>query len=131
MRVEQSKVAIPIKPTVVSPNMSLQQETPSTFGYRDGNITISGTAFDVRYLNLPLSKKTMIQTPWTKLKQAVRALAEHQGMVWSVALENELPRNWEKHGDLVLLPETCLFSPEWNVLGMYLYRWMYTVNDFK
>jgi len=40
-----------------------------------------------------------------------------KGVPWTSGMEADLPSHWEKHGDLVLLPDTCLTLPEWSPMG--------------
>lgn len=37
------------------------------------------------------------------------------------ALLSELPNRWEKHGDIVLLPDTCFTDQTWEELGHELW----------
>lgn len=56
------------------------------------------------------------KSPFGQLLDAVYAECQKLG-IWSEDLHRDLPKKWEKHGDLVILPENCFLMPAWRMLG--------------
>ncbi|XP_054025687.1 tRNA wybutosine-synthesizing protein 2 homolog isoform X1 [Dryobates pubescens] len=54
------------------------------------------------------------QTPAQKLREELRQLL---GESWSEELERDVPRAWQRHGDLVLLSEDSFRAAQWENLG--------------
>lgn len=52
--------------------------------------------------------------PAQKLRDELRRLL---GKSWSEELERDVPRAWQRHGDLVLLSEDCFRAALWEKLG--------------
>lgn len=65
---------------------------------------------------LPPSKKVKMKTSHVKLREILRELAEENEVQWTEDLERYIPRHWEVHGDLILLPDLSLQRPEWSSL---------------
>uniref|UniRef100_A0A915K6Y6 tRNA(Phe) (4-demethylwyosine(37)-C(7)) aminocarboxypropyltransferase n=1 Tax=Romanomermis culicivorax TaxID=13658 RepID=A0A915K6Y6_ROMCU len=59
-------------------------------------------------------------SPFGQLLDAVRKEFATKG-VWSEDLQHDLPKKWEKHGTLVLLPENCFTLADWRMLGPELW----------
>ncbi|PIK38077.1 tRNA wybutosine-synthesizing protein 2-like protein [Apostichopus japonicus] len=57
-----------------------------------------------------------MKTPHVKLREILRELAEEKEVQWTEDLERDIPRHWEVHGDLILLPDSALQMPEWSSL---------------
>lgn len=55
------------------------------------------------------------------LLNEVSKICQKKGIWWE-SLHRDLPKKWEKHGDMVLLPENCFTSPEWRNIGRELWR---------
>ena len=50
------------------------------------------------------------------LLSAVKSLCLNRSL-WNDDLESDLPRTWEKHGDMLLLPSDCFLFDVWKLLG--------------
>ncbi|RUS86403.1 hypothetical protein EGW08_005853 [Elysia chlorotica] len=69
--------------------------------------------FIQRRLNMPLSKKAQarLNTPSAKLSSELSRLMNQYNI--SEDLKTEIPRKWEKHHDLVIIPATSFISEDW------------------
>lgn len=56
------------------------------------------------------------KSPFGQLLDAVAAEYNKIG-AWNDHLQRDLPKKWEKHGDMVLLPENAFTLKEWRMLG--------------
>lgn len=56
------------------------------------------------------------KSPFGQLLDAVANECKKMGM-WNEDLQRDLPKKWEKHGDMVLLPEYSFTRREWRMLG--------------
>ncbi|NXJ51785.1 TYW2 protein, partial [Spizaetus tyrannus] len=65
------------------------------------------------------SRAARRQTPAQKLRDELRRLL---GKSWSEELERDVPRAWQRHGDLVLLSEDCFRAALWEKLGPALWE---------
>ena len=80
------------------------------------------------HVNLPLSKRAIASasTSQRALESAVLRLLHHRSPPLthedSVQLLSELPHSWERHGDLVSLPQRSFCSPQWQALGSELWE---------
>lgn len=76
-----------------------------------------GGACRVTRLQDPVpSKKARACPPTRRLCLELRRWAAERGVVWSADLEADLPRSWQRHGDLLLLSENCFLAPRWDDL---------------
>ncbi|XP_053414827.1 tRNA wybutosine-synthesizing protein 2 homolog [Nycticebus coucang] len=62
------------------------------------------------------SKKAQGCSPAQRLCLEVSRWVEGQGIKWSSELEADLPRSWQRHGDLLLLSEGCFQDKQWKSL---------------
>ncbi|XP_077588284.1 tRNA wybutosine-synthesizing protein 2 homolog [Stigmatopora nigra] len=62
-----------------------------------------------------LSKKT-INRRSDKLQDVLQELVESHGEIWTKELREDLPRNFQRHGDLVLLGKNSFSLPLWNTI---------------
>ncbi|ELU07407.1 hypothetical protein CAPTEDRAFT_223268 [Capitella teleta] len=71
------------------------------------------------YLAIPYVTKK--QCPREKLIHALRLrLEDHTcNYTWASNLELEVPRHWEKHGDLIILPQNAFRNPIWSQIGAW------------
>ncbi|XP_044514025.1 tRNA wybutosine-synthesizing protein 2 homolog [Gracilinanus agilis] len=76
----------------------------------------------VRILNPIPSKKAQRCPPAQKLCQELRCLVESRGHTWSTELEKDLPRSWQRHGDLLLFSEDSFKDPHWKKLEPGLWK---------
>ncbi|NXT88168.1 TYW2 protein, partial [Anhinga rufa] len=65
------------------------------------------------------SRAARRQTPAQKLRDELRRLL---GESWSEELERDVPRAWQRHGDLVLLREDSFRAAPWEKLGLVLWE---------
>lgn len=71
------------------------------------------------------SKKGRGQTRGNnKVEKILQELLEDHGEGWTEELRRDLPRNFQRHGDLVLLGNSCFSLPQWKKIGV-------TVRIFK
>lgn len=63
------------------------------------------------------SKAASVQPPAQKLRCELRRLLVERGESWSEELECDVPRTWQRHGDLVLLSEDSFSAALWAELG--------------
>lgn len=63
------------------------------------------------------SKAASVRTPAQKLRSELRRMVLGLGESWSEELEHDVPRSWQRHGDLVLLSEDSFRAALWTKLG--------------
>lgn len=68
------------------------------------------------------SKKAQVCSPAQRLSLRVRRWVEDRGGLWSDELEADLPRSWQRHGDLLLLSEDCFQAMQWKSLEPELWE---------
>ncbi|XP_068813419.1 tRNA wybutosine-synthesizing protein 2 homolog [Struthio camelus] len=68
------------------------------------------------------SKAASVQTPAQKLCHKLQRLVVGSGESWSEELEHDVPRSWQRHGDLVLLSEDSFSAALWEKLGPALWE---------
>ncbi|KAM5281365.1 tRNA wybutosine-synthesizing protein 2 homolog [Ctenodactylus gundi] len=68
------------------------------------------------------SKKARICSPAQKLCLEVRRWVEGRGMTWSAEMEDDLPRSWQRHGNLLLLSEDSFQAKQWENLEPELWE---------
>ena len=69
---------------------------------------------------MPPSKKMTMITPRGHLILNLKALTEGAGLIWTQGLEDDVPKQWEKHGDLVLLPDSSFQHKAWESINSSL-----------
>lgn len=62
-------------------------------------------------------KKERGRTNANKLEKTLQDLLEMHGEGWTEELRADLPRSFQRHGDLVLLGENCFTLPLWKKIG--------------
>ncbi|XP_045364381.1 tRNA wybutosine-synthesizing protein 2 homolog isoform X2 [Camelus bactrianus] len=68
------------------------------------------------------SRKARGFSPAQRLCLEVRRWVEGCGVTWSAELEADLPRSWQRHGDLLLLSEDCFQAKQWRNLEPELWE---------
>uniref|UniRef100_UPI0037E943A9 tRNA wybutosine-synthesizing protein 2 homolog n=1 Tax=Semicossyphus pulcher TaxID=241346 RepID=UPI0037E943A9 len=68
-----------------------------------------------------LSKKARRRASGTKLEEILQELLEAYGERWSEELRGDLPCNFQRHGDLVLLGDNCFSLPLWKKMDQQLW----------
>jgi len=61
-------------------------------------------------------------TPRENLVNNLKDLFQTKGLEMSDDHIREVPKNWERHGDLILLPESSFMSEDWNKFGNELWE---------
>lgn len=69
----------------------------------------------------PLSKKEKGRTGGNKLERTIQDLLESWGERWTEELKRDLPRSFQRHGDLILLGDNCFTLPLWSKIGDQLW----------
>ncbi|KAM8733199.1 tRNA wybutosine-synthesizing protein 2 homolog isoform 1-T1 [Acanthopagrus schlegelii] len=106
------KVLLPILPSCLS---QLDLQTLRT-------VVASDSACEIVWCQYPLqSKKERGRTHGNKLEHILQELLESQGERWTEELRGDLPRSYQRHGDLVLLADSCLSLPTWKKMGQHLW----------
>ncbi|XP_036904400.1 tRNA wybutosine-synthesizing protein 2 homolog [Sturnira hondurensis] len=68
------------------------------------------------------SKKAQGCSPAQRLCLEVSRWVEARGVTWSAELEADLPRSWQRHGNLLLLSEDCFQAKQWKTLEPELWE---------
>lgn len=55
-----------------------------------------------------------------KLEKILQELLESHGERWTEELKGDIPRSFQRHGDLVLLGDGCFSLPLWKKMGTVL-----------
>lgn len=74
--------------------------------------------YSIAYINLPLSKKITSKrySPSAQIISNIKELLNGCGL--SEDLLSEVPTKWERHGDLVIIPQSSFLSSEWQTVGL-------------
>ncbi|XP_066235552.1 tRNA wybutosine-synthesizing protein 2 homolog [Saccopteryx leptura] len=75
-----------------------------------------------RLLDPVPSKKALGRSPAQRLCLEVSRWVEGRGVTWSAELEADLPRSWQRHGNLLLLSEVCFQDKQWKNLEPELWE---------
>uniref|UniRef100_A0A3Q2XIN5 tRNA wybutosine-synthesizing protein 2 homolog n=1 Tax=Hippocampus comes TaxID=109280 RepID=A0A3Q2XIN5_HIPCM len=75
---------------------------------------------DVTVLSM-LSKKGRDRRRGDKLEDVLQELLESHGESWTKEVKDDLPRSFQRHGDLVLLGQNCFSLPLWKKMGNILW----------
>lgn len=67
------------------------------------------------------SKKERGRTSANKLEKILLELLESHGERWTEELRGDLPRSFQRHGDLVLLGDNCFTLPLWKKMDKQLW----------
>lgn len=51
-----------------------------------------------------------------QLLDSLRRTVSDMGM-WNDEMQRDLPKRWEKHGDMIILPHNCFKHPNWRLMG--------------
>ncbi|XP_061786291.1 tRNA wybutosine-synthesizing protein 2 homolog [Nerophis lumbriciformis] len=69
-----------------------------------------------------LKKKEKGRRRDNKLEEVLLELLESHGERWTEELRIDLPRSFQRHGDLVLLGHNCFLAPPWKKIDKQLWR---------
>ncbi|GLD70374.1 tRNA wybutosine-synthesizing protein 2 homolog [Lates japonicus] len=67
------------------------------------------------------SKKERGKASGSKLEKILQELLESHGERWTEELKGDIPRSFQKHGDLVLLRDGCFSLPLWKKMDQQLW----------
>ncbi|KAM7389230.1 hypothetical protein PAMP_023220 [Pampus punctatissimus] len=67
------------------------------------------------------SKKERGRTSGDKLEKILQQLLESNGERWTEELRRDIPHNFQRHGDLVLLGDNCFSLPLWQKMNQQLW----------
>ncbi|KAL3985522.1 Met-10+ like-family protein [Acanthocheilonema viteae] len=56
-----------------------------------------------------------------QLLDSLRRAASHLG-IWNDEMQRDLPKRWEKHGNMIILPHNCFKHPNWRLMGPKLWE---------
>uniref|UniRef100_G3PZ82 tRNA wybutosine-synthesizing protein 2 homolog n=1 Tax=Gasterosteus aculeatus aculeatus TaxID=481459 RepID=G3PZ82_GASAC len=80
----------------------------------------SDGTFEIVWSQSPLQSKK-VRTGANKLENVLRELLESRGETWTEELRGDLPRSFQRHGDLLLLGERCFSLPLWKKMDQQLW----------
>ncbi|XP_007569739.1 tRNA wybutosine-synthesizing protein 2 homolog [Poecilia formosa] len=83
--------------------------------------TLTPDVCDFTWSQSPQSKKEKGRKAGSKLERTIQELLESQGERWMEEMRSDLPRSFQRHGDLVLLADSCFTLPIWNKIGDQLW----------
>ncbi|XP_013859826.1 tRNA wybutosine-synthesizing protein 2 homolog, partial [Austrofundulus limnaeus] len=72
--------------------------------------------------SLVQSKKKKRKSGVNKLEKILQELLESHGERWTEELKMDLPRGFQRHGDLILLGDNCFTLPLWKKIDDQLWR---------
>ena len=106
-------------------------ETFNTFLQKHKTLPDPFTDFELIKADFPKSKKAQIKTEWENLRETISDFLSNTKLGSSECTKyiSELPRSWERHGDLVVLPQNSFTSPVWQTFGLTL--WEVTAKALK
>ncbi|XP_023607719.1 tRNA wybutosine-synthesizing protein 2 homolog [Myotis lucifugus] len=81
-----------------------------------GRVAPGGTCALTQLRDPVPSRKAQGCSPAQRLCLEVSRWAEGRGVTWSAELEADLPRSWQRHGNLLLLSENCFQAKQWKHL---------------
>lgn len=81
-----------------------------------GRVAPGSTCVRTRLPQPEPSRRARSCPPAQRLCLAVRRWVEARGGTWSAELEADLPRSWQRHGNLLLLSEECFQAERWGDL---------------
>ncbi|VDK69098.1 unnamed protein product [Litomosoides sigmodontis] len=61
------------------------------------------------------------KTTFGQLLDSLRCAAGQMG-IWNDEVQRDLPKRWEKHGDMIILPHNCFKHPNWRLMGPKLWE---------
>ncbi|KAL4225371.1 tRNA wybutosine-synthesizing protein 2 [Mactra antiquata] len=103
-------VAVPVKCTVSKDILLEILQQNHDLGSCINNI-------EIRHENLPKSKKLSVKSPHTVMIDRLKSLVIDSGHNWTDKLHEDIPSHWERHGDLVLIPDTTFTLTVWKSIG--------------
>ncbi|EFO25923.2 hypothetical protein LOAG_02567 [Loa loa] len=56
-----------------------------------------------------------------QMLDSLRRVANQMG-IWNDEMHRDLPKRWEKHGNMIILPHNCFKHPNWRLMGPKLWE---------
>ncbi|XP_075405407.1 tRNA wybutosine-synthesizing protein 2 homolog [Tenrec ecaudatus] len=106
-------VALPVLGEALSERLLLELRT---------RVAPGSTCVLTQLLHPAPSKKARGCPPAQRLCLELRRWVESRGVAWSAELETDLPRSWQRHGNLLLLSEGCFQAKPWKDLEPELWE---------
>jgi hypothetical protein len=75
--------------------------------------------WEVVHEKLPMSKKIHVVTPYQQMVSGIEKLLRQRNVVLTEELRSDIPKNWERHGDLIMFP-VCFQNPFWKQWGKHV-----------
>ncbi|XP_048779767.2 tRNA wybutosine-synthesizing protein 2 homolog isoform X4 [Ostrea edulis] len=72
--------------------------------------------WEIVHEKLPISKKNHVVTPYQQMVSGIEKFLRQSGMLLTEELRSDIPKNWERHGDLIMFA-TCFQGPFWKQWG--------------
>ncbi|XP_062613144.1 tRNA wybutosine-synthesizing protein 2 homolog [Saccostrea cucullata] len=72
--------------------------------------------WEIVHVKLPPSKKNHVATPYQQMVCGIEKFLRDRDLVLTEELRNDIPRHWERHGDLVMFGG-CFQEPFWKQFG--------------
>ena len=116
VRYSEEEVMIPIKQDMVEQLKNEQMrgsERSFLFSFEGRIDHIDGHALNIRQHKV---------SPQEKLRLAIDNLFQIKGVIYDALLQNDIPLQWEQHGDLILLPENSFTLDKWALFGEELWK---------
>ncbi|KAM9375685.1 tRNA wybutosine-synthesizing protein 2 homolog [Pholidichthys leucotaenia] len=96
----------------------LSQLNPESFS----TTVASGSVCEIVWSQYPVqSKKRKEKGTGNKLEEILQQLLETHGEIWTDEVRGDLPRSFQRHGDLVLLGDSCFVLSLWRKMGQQLW----------
>ncbi|XP_029297445.1 tRNA wybutosine-synthesizing protein 2 homolog [Cottoperca gobio] len=112
LRESEETVLLPILPSCL-PHLDLRS-------FR--SLVSSDGACEIVWSQSPLlSKKKRGRTCGNKLEKILQEFFESHGVRWTEELRGDLPRSFQRHGDLLLLGDNCFSLPLWKKIDQQLW----------
>ncbi|XP_043983826.1 tRNA wybutosine-synthesizing protein 2 homolog [Gambusia affinis] len=83
--------------------------------------TLTPIVCDFTWSKSPQSKKEKGRKAGNKLERTIQELLQYRGERWMEEMRSDLPRSFQRHGDLVLLGDSCFTLPIWDKMGDQLW----------
>uniref|UniRef100_A0A3B5MEU1 tRNA wybutosine-synthesizing protein 2 homolog n=1 Tax=Xiphophorus couchianus TaxID=32473 RepID=A0A3B5MEU1_9TELE len=90
----------------------------------DGTVLLPVSPSCASQLDLQSLRNTLTpvgRKPGNKLERTIQELLEYRGERWMEEMRSDLPRSFQRHGDLVLLGDSCFTLPIWDKIGDQLW----------
>lgn len=108
MHLDDSRVALAVKP---KDSVTLKTWLLETLNCSETKEALQILGVQIYILSFPDKRTSSTQS--LKLKTALRELITRNGFVWSSDFETTIPKNWERHEDMIILPLDSFHHSIW------------------